>query len=202
MRLTIHLLLCLSVATMLTGCNKTKTTASRNYRTISVDPTRDTEAARRLHAQGLAYLDADELDKAQQAFTDSLTADPQFGPSHNNLGLVYYKNRDYYRAAHEFDLAIGLLPGSAEPHNNLGLALEQSNQAGRLDDAIAEYRQAVSMEPENMQYAGNLARALIRRGDRTDETRALLEKLIAKDTRADWLIWAKQTLAGFAPAKP
>lgn len=42
---------------------------------------------------------------------------------------------------------------------------------------------------------GNLARARIRRGDRSGDVAALLRTLIATDTRPSWVAWAKERLA-------
>lgn len=159
------------------------------YRTITAEPLRDTETAKKANALGLKYLAEDRLDLAEKEFTRALAADVDFGPAHNNLGKVYFKNHDMYKAAWEFEYACKLLPKQASPRNNLGIVLEES---GELDRAVEYYRQAVALEPDNVEYAGNLARALIRRGDHTDEVRGLLKKVLAKDTRPEWLTWAKR----------
>jgi hypothetical protein len=38
----------------------------------------------------------------------------------------------------------------------------------------------------------------VRRGDRTDEVRALLAQLLREDTRPEWRAWAKQQQAGLS----
>lgn len=182
---------------LLVGCNgshRTVDTSTGEYRTISVTPLRDTDAAKRANDRGLSLLADGELDKAKDAFKDALTADVEYGPAHNNLGKVYYMQRDWYKAAWEFEYAKKQMPKHAGPHNNLGLVLEH---AGELDKAVDEYRAAVSLAPDNMQYIGNLARTLVRRGDtRTDETRTLLKQIVENDKRIPWVIWARQELAG------
>ncbi|MHB1156182.1 MAG: tetratricopeptide repeat protein [Phycisphaerales bacterium] len=189
---------CLCTAMLIcAGCDsshKTVGSPAGEYHTLSVAPLRDTDAAKRANETGLTHLAAGELDKAAAAFKEALAADVDFGPAHNNLGKVYYLQRDWHKAAWEFEYAGELLPGDPGPHNNLGLTLEK--KSSRLDDAIDEYRIAVGLAPDNMQYVGNLAKALVIRGDRTDELHALLKQLAGKDTRADWLLWARQQLAG------
>ncbi len=188
--------LCLALMLMAAcGCNPNRVADAPigNYRTITAEPRRDTEAAKRLNRVGLEHLAAGEYDEAVDAFVRALTEDVEFGPAHNNLGKVYYIQKNWYKAAWEFEYAGKLLPRHAEPRNNLGLVLEQ---AGELDRAVDQYRQAVGLEPGVIAYRGNLARALIRRGDRTDEVRKLLELIVENDTRPEWVLWARQQQAG------
>lgn len=187
------------IATVLAGvgCNGVSVDGSSGrYRTISMEPRRDTEAAARANKAGLNHLADGDLDKAADAFNRALTADVEFGPAHNNLGKVYYQRRDWHKAAWEFEYARKLLPRHGEPRNNLGLVLEE---AGELDRAVEQYRAAVDLGTGNTAYRANLARALIRRGDQTDEVRALLDHILEHDTRPEWLIWASQRQAAFGP---
>lgn len=185
---TTGLLACLLIT--FGGCAAQSTVkADGRYRTVGNEPRRDTDAARRANEAGLEHLAEGRLDAAADDFNRALTADVEFGPAHNNLGKVYFQNRDWYRAAWEFEYAARLLPEHAEPHNNLGLVLEKT---GQLDRAVDEYRQAVAFEPQRIEYVGNLARALVRRGDATDEVRQLLATLLERDTRPEWVNWAKQ----------
>ncbi len=166
------------------------------YRTVSAEPRRDTPSAQRANNQGLEHLDKGELEAAQRAFESALVADVEFGPAHNNLGKVFYRQRDWYKAAWEFEYASRLMPRHAEPRNNLGLVLEE---AGELDRAVDQYRQAVSLDPKPIVYRANLARALVRRGERTDEVYRLLDEIIREDTRVDWVQWAKLKRAQSPP---
>jgi Flp pilus assembly protein TadD len=164
------------------------------YRTVSADPFRDTELAKRENQAGLAHLAGGELDSAVQAFERALTADNGFGPAHNNLGKAYFLKGDLYKAAWEFEYARKLLPRSPQPCNNLGIVFEQNRE---WDKAVEHYRQAVALDPENLEFQGNLTRALVLRGDRTDEVRTRLKKIIAQDKRNDWIIWANKQLEGW-----
>lgn len=177
-----------------TGCSKNRyTTSPGEYRTITVDPTRDTETARRHNEAGYKRFEAGDIDAAEELFRKALTADVEFAPAHMNLGRVYYHRKDWYHAAWEFEYARKLLPNHGGPHNNLGLVWQQD---GQMDKAVAEFRKAVALDRDNMEYVGNLAAALLRRGERTEETRALLEQMVKNDRRPEWLIWAQQQLAG------
>jgi tetratricopeptide (TPR) repeat protein len=202
MRLSAAFILVLAGAmASVTGCNNPSAGESRAclYRTVTAEPGRDTEAARRDNQAGLDLLAKGDLDAAADAFQRALTADIEFGPAHNNLGKVYYLQKDWYKAAWEFEFASKQLPNHAEPRNNLGLVLEE---AGQLDRAVASYREAIAFDPDNIQYRANLARALVRRGDRTDEVRALLDRLIEQETRGEWRAWAvRERLRLTAPGK-
>lgn len=179
------------------GCqsdSKAPQSASSPYRTVSSDPQRNTDKARELNEEALTLMEKGDLDRAADLLGRALTADVEFGPAHNNLGKVYYRKKDWYKAAWEFEYAVKLMPRRAEPHNNLGLVLEQ---AGELDRAVEAMRQAVSLDKTNVEYAGNLARSLLKRGDRTPEVRSLLERVATTDSRPEWVSWAKARLLQF-----
>ncbi len=156
---------------------------------------RDTEAATRANDEGLKLLEKGELDLAAGAFRGAITADAAFGPAYNNLGKVYFRQKDWYNAAWEFEYAGKLLPKNAGPRNNLGLVLEQT---GVLDRAVDSYREAVGLDAGNIEYRANLVRALIARGDRTAEVRDLLKQVLDRDTRLDWVVWASRQLSGMS----
>ena len=160
------------------------------YRTIRAEPFRDTDAARAANEKGLASLQAGDLAGAEKRFRQALTADVEFGPAHNNLGKVHYRQGKLYEAAWEFRNASDLMPQQAEPRNNLGLVLERS---GKLDAAVDEYRAALALDSA-IEYRANLVRTLLRRGDRTDEVRALLRQVTKEDDRPAWIAWASRQL--------
>ena len=173
------------------GCaNQPTNSTGGPYRTIRVEPQRDTEAAKRLNQVGLDHMAKGDLDKAVESFGRALEADVEFGPAHNNLGKAYFKKREWYQAAWEFEYARKLLPRHAEPANNLGLVMEE---VGEFDKAVNSYREAVALDPL-IDYRANLVRAMIRRGDRTEEVRDLLQQVAAEDTRPTWQAWARQQL--------
>ena len=64
--------------------------------------------------------------------------------------------------------ATELLPGDAEAHNNLGITLKE---LGRLDEAVASYRQALRIKPNFVEAHNNLGLVLFEMG-RLDEAEA------------------------------
>jgi Flp pilus assembly protein TadD len=173
------------------GCQSESRQPPADYQTVGRDPQRDADAAARENARGADLMDHGDWAGAEAAFKAALTADVLHGPAHNNLGKVYFHQGKLYLAAWEFQYAMKLMPNQPEPLNNLGLVFEA---AGKLDDAVASYDKAAALEPDGVEPLGNLARARYRRGDRGDDVKVLLNKLVVLDTRPDWLRWAKTTL--------
>lgn len=153
-----------------------------------VAPQRDPEKARWFNDQALVLIRNDRYDDAEKLLNKSIDADVMFAQARNNLGLVYYHQDKLYLAATEFQNAIRLMPHNPEPRNNLGMVFER---AGKFTEAAESYEQARKMEHDNPEYLGNLARAKVRRGDRDEETRRLLEEVVVKDSRPSWRDWAR-----------
>jgi Flp pilus assembly protein TadD len=161
------------------------------YNTIGTDPNRDTLAATQHNAEGLRLIEAECFDQAEEQLKLALDADLFYGPAHNNLGTVYLHNKDFYRAAWEFQYAAKLMPGKSEPLYNLGMVFEQ---IGDLDKAAARYTKAQELAPETIEIAANLARVYRRQDRRDDETRQLLRRIVMQDTREQWRQWAHEQL--------
>lgn len=159
------------------------------------DHTFNTDLAKKENDHALHLLDEGKLDDAESHLKKALEADVMYGPAHNNLGLVYYHQGKLYPAAWEFQNAIKLMPYQPEPRNNLGLVFEK---AGKITSAAEAYEKARQLEPDNPEFLANLARAKIRRGDRDDETKKLLQELVMKDSRPQWSQWARVNLLKMA----
>lgn len=182
---------------VLSACSHSAHPANRDrqYTTARPEPHHDSDQARKVAAEGLQLLNDGKLEEAEQTLRRALEADVMFGPAHNSLGMVYYRQKRYYLAAWEFEYASRLMPDRPEPRNNFGLVFEA---VGKIDDAVDWYGKAMQLAPDNPQIIGNLARAKVRRGDRDDQVRELLQQLVLKDTRPSWTAWAQreQTLLG------
>jgi Flp pilus assembly protein TadD len=159
-------------------------------------PRQDTTLARQLAARGREFIEQSKWSDAESALLEAIDADVAFGPAHNDLGTVYLHQNNLYQAAWEFQYASKLMPYQPVPRSNLGLVLEE---AGKLDDAVDSYDQAIKMQPDNPQFVGNSARARIRRGDKDAKVRDLLTKVVSNDTRADWVLWAREKLVLMGP---
>jgi Flp pilus assembly protein TadD len=179
-------------AGFLDGCAASNRNTPAEYQTIGKDPRRDVDKARKESDKAVELIHQGKYDEAEKTLKAALAADVTFGPAHNNLGDVYYHQHKYYLAAWEYQYAIKLMPNQPEPRNNLGLVFEQ---VGKLDEAIDNYAKAKEMAPDEPQFIGNLARARVRRGDRGAEIQDLLQQVVLKDTRPQWVQWAKEQSA-------
>jgi Flp pilus assembly protein TadD len=189
------LILTLAAAAFSTaGCSPGAQTPTTRMVRVDADPgpDRDTAQARALDDRAADAIGRADASAAEKLLNQAVTIDPEFGPAHNNLGVVYYNQSKMNAAAEQFVLAARLMPRDAEPRNGLGLVYESS---GRFDDAIGCYDRARALDPGNVIYLGNSARAHVRRGDRGDELLAMLTRLAGSDTRPDWNRWERETLA-------
>ena len=198
---TLLMILTLALLAPVIGCDEQMTTtgsaagADGDYRTISTLPRRDSATARSHYERGVELMREDDSEGAIKAFGKALKADITYGPAHNNLGKLYFRDRDFHAAAWEFEYARELLPRNPEPLCNLGLCYEQD---GQLDRAVEYHEKAVSLAGNEIVYKAYLARAMLKRGDRTPEVRELLEDILREDTRPEWLIMAKRYLSRIA----
>jgi len=191
-------LLLLCGLTLMCGCNLRREQPPGSYRTVARDPRRDTALARSETSRAKALMAANELEKAEKVLKAALAADLFYAPAHNNLGVVYYRQKKFYLAAWEFQYAARLMPNKPQPKNNLGMVLEA---VGRLKEAEQHYDKALAIEPDNAVFIGNLARCRIRLGRRTPQTRDLLQQIILKDTRPEWVQWARRELMDMPASK-
>jgi len=191
-----HFLFMAMLIVAFTGCRKATLPQGRDYQTIRPDPNRDTQEARRRNAAAVQLLSEGQLEPAEKELKAALAADLFFGPAHNNLGIVYHREKKYYLAAWEFQYAAKLMPNSSEPRNNLGLVFEA---VGRLDEAAEWYDKALALAPESSEIIGNLARVRLRANHKDERTRNLLNELVLKDDRPEWVDWARRQLALMGP---
>jgi len=177
----------------LSGCQPANQTVH-----LTADASRDAAAARDKTDKAFDLIQRAQFAQAQPLLQEAIRLDPNHGPAHNNLGLVYYHDNRLYEAAWEFQTAVKLMPRQPQPHNNLGLVMES---AGKLDDAEKSFVTANAIEADNPEYAGNLARLRLRQGKHDEDTRKLLELVVLKDRRPDWLDWARFNLSRWPQAE-
>lgn len=174
---------------LVSGCARLSNEATV-YRTSEKSAIADGIAAQ-YHEEAIELLNWGAYDAAEQKLQNALVADVNYGPAHNTLGKLYYDQQKFYLASWEFEHAAKAMPNRAEPHNNLGLVYESVE---KQDLAIDAYEVAVSLAPQNSNYLGNLIRAKVRRGDRSQELASQLREFIHLDDRYEWTEWARLEL--------
>jgi len=95
---------------------------------------------------------------ALREYEAALLLDPDYTPAHNNLAghLLKFPSRSAEAVAH-LRAVVRVLPDSADSHRNLGFALAAS---GHWDEAIAEERAALRIDPNYQLARDELAAAL------------------------------------------
>jgi tetratricopeptide (TPR) repeat protein len=83
------------------------------------------------------------------------------GLAHLNLGACYDEQRMLSDARREFEKAVALGPGRAEPHGRLATVLAE---LGLWEQAAAEYCRAIDLDPDVAWPHVNLGRALMQLG--------------------------------------
>jgi tetratricopeptide (TPR) repeat protein len=75
----------------------------------------------------------------------ALELDPKWGTILNDLGYVYMAAGDFGKAEEYLKKAVSAAPEDANPFDSLG---ELCFRAGRLDEAVAHYKEAVRIKPD------------------------------------------------------
>lgn len=77
-------------------------------------------------------------------WTDTLKKSPESFRAHNELGLVYHRERLLEKAIDEYKKALKIYPDFLYSHINLGIAYLDK---GQLDDALNHLKEAVRLNP-------------------------------------------------------
>jgi Tfp pilus assembly protein PilF len=162
--------------------------------TASVSPYAPPTAGDRetTHAEKLSREAADLVgtnpEKAEAMLREALTLDLFFGPAHNNLGVIFLGQHKLYEAAHEFEWARKLMPGQADPRVNLALTLEQ---AGRIGEAMDNYRAALEVAPEDIGAIQGIASLAVRSSLKEPALDRWLDVIALRGESEDWRTWAR-----------
>ena len=84
------------------------------------------------------------LNEALQEFNLALELDPDYGIAIMRLAYIYSDLEDYEKALEYFRRYASILPGDADPISSIG---DLYFQMGRLDDALAKYKEAIEVKP-------------------------------------------------------
>jgi tetratricopeptide (TPR) repeat protein len=116
--------------------------------------------ARALAHLGLALASKGQTAAAIDALRRALELSPEYDDARRDLIGMLLGERMYAEAEKQSRALLARWPGDAEAHNRLGVALAS---VGRTEEAVAEFREAVRLNPQGEEARNNLARALGRR---------------------------------------
>ena len=141
----------------------------------------------------------DKLIDAMVAFRKSVEKFPSFRRAYRNIGLISVRNQDFEGAIGAFNKMIELGGADAYSYGLLGFS-----HANRQDFQPAEsaYRNALLLQPENIEWRLGLTRCVFKQG-KFDDAAALLDVLITSyPDKADfWLLQAHTYLGLKQPMK-
>ncbi|MEY2715200.1 MAG: hypothetical protein RIT24_1543 [Planctomycetota bacterium] len=141
----------------------------------------------------------DKLIDAMVAFRKAVEKFPSFRRAYRNIGLISVRNQDFEGAIGAFNKMIELGGADAYSYGLLGFS-----HANRQDFQPAEsaYRNALLLQPENIEWRLGLTRCVFKQG-KFDDAAALLDVLITSyPDKADfWLLQAHTYLGMKQPMK-
>ncbi len=127
---------------------------------------------------GLDLVMLDQTEAAQGELEIAVKALPRDEDANYYLGRVYFTRHNLPAALKQFELLVGMTPGSVRARNQLGQTLEAS---GRLDDALAAYEHATKLDVGGTKRSQwpwfNLGSLLVRVG-RPEEAIAHLQQAL------------------------
>jgi len=122
------------IAELITGCaggNLGGERAAEQPKSQQV-ATSDVQQRAKVHTElGSLYLQRGSIAVALDEGRAALSADPNYAPAHNLMGLAYMQLRENAAAEKSFEQALGLAPSDPEINNNFGWFLCQTGREQR-----------------------------------------------------------------------
>ena len=133
--------------------------------------------------RGLIYHSAGELDDAMADFEAVLELNPYYTDVHNNIGATYVEMGRTDDALAEFDIVLRdpMYQHKEKAHYNVGNILAAREE---YEEAIAQYRKAVAIQPQYLRAHYKLGMALRELG-RDDEARREFEEVVRISPQSD-----------------
>ena len=85
-----------------------------------------------------------EIPQAIEHYKKATELAPNYSPAYNILGYAYRQNEDYANAEKAFKKYIELIPNDPNPYDSYA---ELLLKMGKFDESIAQYRKALSIDP-------------------------------------------------------
>jgi Flp pilus assembly protein TadD len=128
------------------------------------------------NSRGIELADRGWLEEAIREFKKAIELDPNSAHAHDNLATVFAEKGQYTEALTAYLTALKLEPDSATAHYNLACFLSVHG----ADFAIAEYKEAIALDPEYPDAHLNLGLSYLE-SDRVDDARRELKAAMELD---------------------
>lgn len=126
---------------------------------------------------GIAWQHLFATDQAKLDYERALRIKPNYPEAINNLGTIYYAQRNYKQAIKLYRRALKSMPRSATVYNNLGAAYFAQ---GKFDRGAAAYRSAFSIDPAVFSTASYQGIAALGSAEQQAEQNYCLAELFAR----------------------
>jgi tetratricopeptide (TPR) repeat protein len=123
---------------------------------------------------GRTIIRNSEWKSEDSLWTATSKTSPSSQNTHNNMGDVYARHKDYQNAILEFKKSIEINPKYADAWHNLALSYQN---IGQVEEAIKTYKKAIALNPKLWQSRENLTVIYFNKGD-FDKSENMLQKLI------------------------
>jgi len=132
------------------------------------------ETAVNLNKTGIAYHQMLQLRVAQRYYQKAIKLDPNYSEAVNNLGTVFYANRNYGRAVRLYRKALKIAPNAASVYSNLGTAYFARKD---YKEAMEAYQEALKLDPDVFEHRSSFGVLL---QEQTVEERSRFHNYLAK----------------------
>lgn len=171
------------------SCADTRNNAAESVKKELVD--RNAKAARstRLYEKGAEQLEKNHLKEAGDLLEQALREDNRNAGAWIAIGIVRYRQEDWFKAAQSFHRASRLEPNRYEPKYNLGLIFEA---VGEYPRAIDRYEAALKLSPNQTEILENLARCYLKTRTQPQRAKELIDRALQVEMRPQWRQWLKK----------
>lgn len=144
-----------NLATILDKENRFDEAMDTMKKVIQVQP----DNAEAFNYIGYSYADKNQnLGDAEKYVETAMKLDPNNSYYLDSLGWVFYRQSRFTEAKDTFDKALKLLPEKKEKDDAVIFdhLAETEIKLGQTDDAVAQWKQAVELDPDNKDFAAKL----------------------------------------------
>lgn len=145
--------------------------ANRIYIQILEQYPGDVEAMR---LRAIVYMEKGYYPIAEEFLLQALSLEPKNPSIYNNLGSLYFSQKDTDKAIKHFEHALSINPQFSQAANNLGNVWQD---LGHTEKAITAYEQALASNPELSAAWNNLGNTLSRCNRSIDASKLFLKAL-------------------------
>jgi tetratricopeptide (TPR) repeat protein len=142
-----------------------------------------------LYNQARAAQAQGDIPTAIRKYEEILQIAPRLGPAYNNLGTLYFRRRDYVKAAQILEAGLKVEPSMTSATALLGISLFET---GRYTEARAHLEKALKANPNDANASMFLIKDLMKLDDYQQASQNL-QRLSARDPKNQevWYLLAK-----------